>query len=749
MSPQSTDIYFGFDEPFDVLRSLSGSDYTICEDNASTISNSPGPGRTLGKWMSNAGVRLERFLSVAAERLGGGPNRAADDILVIADRINARGQPRNYRTRSHRCLRTPPEFASVLKDLINWYPTLIDVDVARNPKFYGCCRKLVGFLRDENIGNQYLAIVYITALLLTTPIARRIFGHLGVEGLIQETILQSSFFPNGQGLLLAPSQRALAMLSESPALLRIAEFDEAVALWQCPVDVRYKLFSDLLPYSTLPESQVLVVNRLSRIWLQYVPSMYSNAQYQLRSVFSPKLLSEWLDALFGADPLCAAVFGTSFSRLLRFPPDPDTNIDFILKISAALLWKGLDGRYASHVDFWLRQVDARFFANYKYWDALPTSKSAVKVLGKVLSQDLSNFSTTPSIIQTLRYCVSPCREIWQNFCQYWYFPGNYEFCDPRHRIALRVIPPLIQTELCHRLVDHILGTKCLARDHLRVAIQDADCHEEISRILSDLATTDKATALYGPNAVTRIHTLHSELANLSSPPSIFDEVGGNADAWCTGLYQTRDVPFSANNEDLPPIHTIAGCHDIYAVDYPDLTGEVLLARQRSLRLVPASNLWTNWDRYSPVCMGSRNEKVFIQCLAQELSAFSWDIADDFRIRDSPLTDDVYVLAVRAHDGGEAFWYNCQTRKLRHAISMETHDLPQWLSRSWCSKSRCWEWWKPMTEKTETQVLDNREREGYAKSGDGGKVKQEEKSRAWFRWVEGVVEPDREDAVYVS
>ncbi|KDQ59583.1 hypothetical protein JAAARDRAFT_192091 [Jaapia argillacea MUCL 33604] len=55
----------------------------------STVSNQMGPGRIWGNWIYKAGVKLEKLLGQAAERLGMGPNVALDHINRKVDEIPA------------------------------------------------------------------------------------------------------------------------------------------------------------------------------------------------------------------------------------------------------------------------------------------------------------------------------------------------------------------------------------------------------------------------------------------------------------------------------------------------------------------------------------------------------------------------------------------------------------------------------------------------------------------------------------
>ncbi|KDQ55726.1 hypothetical protein JAAARDRAFT_37149 [Jaapia argillacea MUCL 33604] len=220
--------------------------------------------------------------------------------------------------------------------------------------------------------------------------------------------------------------------------------------------------SNILPYSLLSETQVLVAYGLDDAWGTY-NHWFNHASSGLsdgtspQGMFSPRLLGGWLDTLLSADRLSAAVFRTLLKSLIGQPPDFGTNIDFILNLSACLMQRSVWDAYMPDIDDFFKTLERFFFVRYPNWDALPASKTAVEHLAVMLSRPLNNIPSPPAVIQTLSYCVSPCRGIWCSFSRHWYFEGGYQFCDPRSRLPLRVIQPRIRTRLCCRLIDHVVG----------------------------------------------------------------------------------------------------------------------------------------------------------------------------------------------------------------------------------------------------------------------------------------------------
>ncbi|KDQ52612.1 hypothetical protein JAAARDRAFT_480866 [Jaapia argillacea MUCL 33604] len=209
----------------------------------STASDLVGPGRTVGKWISTAGTGFEKLVGNVAERLGMGPNAVFDRILTKLARAFAEesrlgryelarklGHPVVSAVAGHhsvRFLQPPRPFLSLVEGAtkLSLYSTG-DGMVIATAGVQADCQKLAAFLRDKNNINQYLATYYIISLICGIPDLLSAFLDNGALNFIERNCTYLASLPRRdqtRDLLLAPSQKALALFSESQVLTIINE----------------------------------------------------------------------------------------------------------------------------------------------------------------------------------------------------------------------------------------------------------------------------------------------------------------------------------------------------------------------------------------------------------------------------------------------------------------------------------------------------------------------------------------------
>ncbi|KDQ58249.1 hypothetical protein JAAARDRAFT_57980 [Jaapia argillacea MUCL 33604] len=210
-----------------------GLSVEIDDASDSTLSNQMGPGRTVGKWISKAGRKLERLVGNAAERLGVGPNAVLERILTEVARAEELwwsehdGLEIRWHFPTQILLRLPRPFPSLIEHITKVRPrefTSITATELVTTRVQAECRKLAAFLRDENYLNQYLATYYIISLICALPNIRPVFVDNGALESICQNCLYLTSLPRrhrGRDLLLAPSRRALVLISESQVLTEI------------------------------------------------------------------------------------------------------------------------------------------------------------------------------------------------------------------------------------------------------------------------------------------------------------------------------------------------------------------------------------------------------------------------------------------------------------------------------------------------------------------------------------------------
>ncbi|KDQ49536.1 hypothetical protein JAAARDRAFT_640264 [Jaapia argillacea MUCL 33604] len=229
LSQYENGMVFVGDDVWDLRRIVTNS-------TNSTISNLPGPGRTLDNIISRLGRSLERKLSFWAERLGYGPNAAAIRILRILKRLKMCPCRREKELKTS--LPQAAAFEAILLDLLSTilnespdgyfvddgqgskkcvrcggdrgpdgFPSLQDRrDVQRN------CKQMLTFISQGKTPTKVTAIKYVTVLTSSHPIFHEIFTSTGAITILESILSDSTrYFPASDPLLFS-ARRALISL---------------------------------------------------------------------------------------------------------------------------------------------------------------------------------------------------------------------------------------------------------------------------------------------------------------------------------------------------------------------------------------------------------------------------------------------------------------------------------------------------------------------------------------------------------
>ncbi|KDQ50966.1 hypothetical protein JAAARDRAFT_543598 [Jaapia argillacea MUCL 33604] len=141
-------------------------DLEIESATSSTISDQPGPGRTLGRWMTLTGAIWAKWLGYVAERGGRGPNAIMHRILARVEKLEHRyveqvfskfmpgRKPRSspFGAPLASVFRSPPSLASIFEDVSRRGVYRVhDATVLEDRRIQADCRRLVLFLRSALI----------------------------------------------------------------------------------------------------------------------------------------------------------------------------------------------------------------------------------------------------------------------------------------------------------------------------------------------------------------------------------------------------------------------------------------------------------------------------------------------------------------------------------------------------------------------------------------------------------------------
>ncbi|KDQ58748.1 hypothetical protein JAAARDRAFT_57638 [Jaapia argillacea MUCL 33604] len=694
-------VILEFDNLMGEVDSLQQA-FTFDAASSSTASDLPGPGRTLGKAIDQVGQKLEGVLSRVIERSGRGPNAVADDALMLLDRTweeRKRIQPRVPPKQSRGFLRSPLGLDQFVENIVLYNRRrlpLTSVELQNNTRLVQTCRKLVRYLKDNSSNNRYLAVSYITALVLTVPGIQPVFDNLGaLDEIRMQSFLLTRNNPD-RDYLLAPSRRALVVLSESQALTTIKAFDHSVLAYsRAPTSntVCQRFFSDVFTYFMDPDTQMLaafsIVDALSR---EVTWNFLDSAHH----VPDQRILKLWVKNILEGDGLCSEVFGRLLLIVVCQCAYGNGNLDVVLVSATYFLQNRLRILSTARVDKWLRSLQSTFFNGHRNWETLPASKAVVDDLKEILHHYTSYSSVELPLLPVLRDCVSLSAEIWRTFCRHWYFQGHLGLLNPTSRIPLRVIPTSIRGRLCRRLVELVLHSECPADDLIRVARHDTDCRQEFDRMVT----------LSGNTVCKR------ELSTMFAKFPAFESVNleqGEIQDWCTAFYRDASLISlmnETNSDNMGPLSPVHGIYDASFTKVPaTLDVEVLLAHRTSLRWVAESDLPSQVGEYKPIFAGFNNhgKRCLIGSVTHRDPSSPWiaafpviegccAIPDKYITRS---TDKVHILAVRVDtedQEGKVYWYNRQRHRLTHAITMAKLEPPCWLAHNCCKVYRCREWW---------------------------------------------------------
>ncbi|KDQ64613.1 hypothetical protein JAAARDRAFT_28254 [Jaapia argillacea MUCL 33604] len=698
MSSQESRIFFEFDNQdiLDIVHQLS-STHSLDAGSSSFVSHQAGPGRTLDNMISPLGRCLENALSSISERIGNGPNVAMNRCLVAVNRALRSQYPWFHPpVRSSKFLQRPPPLAQLLEDIFSPY-SMWNTGVCEDRVFIDSCHRLISYLRSDKLGNQILAIYYITALACCKPDILTHLVRLGAPDAIRAAHLHYLWFPKGhrdRSLLLASSKRALVMFSDSTALAVIKELDLVIRKSRkdnCDLSSHGgPLISDLLDLSLNPETQILVARHLSSIASEILLTENSDI---LQPKLSFRILANWVTLTLTGDPLCSIVFRNLIDKLLLYSNYSATN-DTVLSLFVCLLrWKtrGGDFKFVNFVNHSLRRI-----IRYKYLPNRPTSKHNLPPLRQILSQPshFDHLSIDADTSSILREIVSPSQEIWSAFCRYWNCPGvASSYLDS---IPLRSIPSAKRIQLCRRLLALVLRGECSTTDVLRIASHDVECHETITRLLESSATTLDAEADH-------IATLREIISSRSTPPSCSLFQTKYLDQWCTGIYR---VPTTATQH-----RPLLIGHSRYegrlisrsGLSLSESAPELLLGHKSSLHWTPVSDFIAQGTHRNPVRVAGddHGRDTFIAAIPQPFSPGSsiFVIGGDLVPEKwaSHRTEQMYILTRCRFNGqlAEVYWYHRGQHRFTNAFTMEECDPPEWIQSPdiGCPHWPCQDWWK--------------------------------------------------------
>ncbi|KDQ49642.1 hypothetical protein JAAARDRAFT_200649 [Jaapia argillacea MUCL 33604] len=617
-------------------------DIEALSESDGSLSDQMGPGRTFGKWLSQSGGKLKQVMGGAAERLGLGPNAVMAEIL---SRANHYALKRKYDLgpRSLLPLRSPRPFSTLLLETVGKEDLESGVLMV-DPKLMDGYRKLVDLLRDNNHSNRLLAIYYIVALTCAFLDSQALFLDLGALGIIQDIYTYSTMLPlrhRDRDLLLAPSRRALVLLSESHILASIKEYYQVP--WYPPPANRVHLahlVSVLLPYTITPDSQLLAIQRLA------VMPLGDNISVVVDQL-TPEIMFQWFMHSLSMDPFERSVFLTFIHQLLKqtFTRPPNNMWHwrcFLLPACQVYMRHPQaalgDGSIATELlRIYSDPQSSRFAA---YLAATLTNEARTSL--QQLFHSRSNDRQWLSIISQYG---SPFFALWGAWNRHWYFRRS----GAAHgAMCIRAVPSTKQTRLCEELVKLILQDQCSADDVARVLEADNDCFHEILRLLNNDIQSDTRELRYRVEAKALSQKLvawnERHLPKLEKKETIIYRGVCVRDGFypnSTGCLKVFTAPSGDTFEDL----------DTRKGQYS--TTEVLYADGRLMRWVSPREIKRLHPRYRPIVVndGQDTEQEFIGCVSAPhvLHIFSvgksWDMPDELSV------GDLHVLAYRLTDDG--------------------------------------------------------------------------------------------------
>ncbi|KDQ51215.1 hypothetical protein JAAARDRAFT_73712 [Jaapia argillacea MUCL 33604] len=657
----------------------------LSDGDDSTESGLQGPGLTVGKWISGAGRKLEKLLGAAGERMGKGPNTVINRTIALADTFISSLFSPSYPFVASNDVRSAVR-TSFLPTVDRVTDQYFPEELIQKADFIDCCKKLVAFLRHDRQNNQMMAIYYLTSLICAYPTSGPLLNQLGAQDAVREVVLRCSLLPlknRDRRLLLAPSRRALVMLSDVEVLTTIKKLDAAYEDHSCNMEARIQLFSNLVA-CTKNSNVAILAGRHLTTGTQVI------GVAALIRLIPPSLLELWAQLAFSIDPLSSRVFLGLLNDLRLSYFRRSGNITPVLNIAISLLRQGLvaydDTSKAPCFDFLARKLLKEITMGLQeHCVAANLSKEAVVEFSNVLQLRRAHLSPSDSsfLVPFIKY-TSPFFEILGSFCREWYFRGPQTWYQSWNRIPMRAILPSRRTTLCRRLVELALGGECSAEDLHQIASKDPDCHLEILALPRD--ELQRSTESFRSKMSTLSQNL--DIDEFRMPQRYVD--GGFFDC-CTGIRVT--VPSDTVVGDsiiLPP--DIHGSH----LHYVDRSGPLppregfraLFGDVSALRWISALNLGKFGTRYEPVVLYWIDGRAYhVGCKPNkdmellEVLPVPVDL-DPNQSRPSSL----HILAVRVMNGGQipdVFWYDKSNMCLTHAVTIESIDVPKGLGSKYC------------------------------------------------------------------
>ncbi|KDQ60539.1 hypothetical protein JAAARDRAFT_32940 [Jaapia argillacea MUCL 33604] len=481
------------EDVFDLLKANrdAGGDFELETASTSTLSDNPGPGFTIGKWIGKVGRKLEIAAGGVAERLRIGPNAVMEDII---DGLS--GAERHRRP----LLQAPRPFRSLVPIALSHSASsrISEESVskihARLPTYY---RKLVDHLLDPSPNNQFLAMYYITTLIYAYPRARSIFLDLGVFDILERRQHQLLSLPRRhpqRDLLLAPSRRALVSLSESEILTVMQNLDYGGGRGlEFLSDHRAESLATLIQYTTMSDHQILAGLRISHL------GRIVDAHPTLLEAIKPEVVYRWAELSQSDDPILSHIYSRILSHFASVCSEicGDRFWDcYVVPVCQSYV----DAIGSESAD----RIMNRILLNKNYLAATLTAETRSTLpkrsVAPIHAQQRNRTGSPewPSLIQLF---TGHFFFLWGAFLRQWMFnPGEarhsfyHNISSEPWDLPSRRLPPRIRTSLCRQLATIAVNYECSVEDVIQVADEDVDCYDEILDILGNIVDNGNQVA---------------------------------------------------------------------------------------------------------------------------------------------------------------------------------------------------------------------------------------------------------------
>ncbi|KDQ50961.1 hypothetical protein JAAARDRAFT_41588 [Jaapia argillacea MUCL 33604] len=484
-------------------------DLEIYSATSSTISNQPGPGLTLGRWMTLMGAMLGRWMGSVTERGGRGPNAIMHRILMRMEKLEhgyweelerrcreelerlhpgeqfpkftPRRKPRSPSLGAPfaSVFRSPPTLASVFEDISRLClygvhnPNILD-----DRRIQKNCRRLVSFLRNDNMHNRFLATYYLTTLICIMPKSIPLLLDMGTKTILRKNYTHLVLLPGQhreRGLLLAPSRRALVFLSESEVLSAIKEWD-CYPHYKRPDE--YAL--NLLRYSVTSESKLLAAGYITNKLVYELPWLIHRWRIE------PSCVQSWAESSQSPDPLMRSTFSNLIVKMIPLSLDIYLGNPFnALQLVVLPLCKTLC-RGTTTIQMWVKALSDGLHQMRAWLDDEDLGYYLTPEIRSNLTaviQDISHNDAVPEVLDVashLRQALQPFELLYGEFLREWPWPGGTQSS------IIKAIAPRQRKQLCHQLTQLLLQSQCSIQDVVRVANRDIACNDEILAILGEI-----------------------------------------------------------------------------------------------------------------------------------------------------------------------------------------------------------------------------------------------------------------------